>query len=166
MALELASDLIDRQCPIFRDDTAMFVSQSGETADTIQVWEQGGAARTVVVGDSQTVTLPPCITYRPHPCIVWPTGPGVHQRPWRIVCGHHQHSGQCNCAPHSLRRAHQCWLRDWRRLHKGPLTELCTMSSNQLLTIRALAVLVCNVLLCDLCTCGVTGCPSGYCSLH
>ena len=31
--LELASDLLDRQCPMFRDDTAVFVSQSGETAD-------------------------------------------------------------------------------------------------------------------------------------
>jgi glucosamine 6-phosphate synthetase-like amidotransferase/phosphosugar isomerase protein len=36
--LELASDLCDRRCPIFRDDSAIFVSQSGETADTIQVW--------------------------------------------------------------------------------------------------------------------------------
>jgi hypothetical protein len=35
--LELASDLCDRRCPIFRDDSAIFVSQSGETADTIQV---------------------------------------------------------------------------------------------------------------------------------
>lgn len=35
--LELASDLCDRRGPIFRDDTAIFVSQSGETADTIQV---------------------------------------------------------------------------------------------------------------------------------
>ena len=34
--LELASDLCDRRCPIFRDDSAIFVSQSGETADTIQ----------------------------------------------------------------------------------------------------------------------------------
>lgn len=35
--LELASDLVDRKCPIFRDDTCVFVSQSGETADTLQV---------------------------------------------------------------------------------------------------------------------------------
>lgn len=34
---ELASDLMDRQCTIFRDDTCIFVSQSGETADTLQV---------------------------------------------------------------------------------------------------------------------------------
>ena len=37
VALELASDLMDRLCPIFRDDTCVFVSQSGETADTLLV---------------------------------------------------------------------------------------------------------------------------------
>ena len=37
VALELASDLMDRRCPIFRDDTCVFVSQSGETADTLLV---------------------------------------------------------------------------------------------------------------------------------
>jgi glutamine---fructose-6-phosphate transaminase (isomerizing) len=35
VVLEIASDLIDRQCPIFRDDTVVCVSQSGETADTL-----------------------------------------------------------------------------------------------------------------------------------
>lgn len=33
--MELASDFLDRRCPIFRDDVCVFVSQSGETADTI-----------------------------------------------------------------------------------------------------------------------------------
>jgi len=33
--LELASDFLDRKCPIFRDDVCVFISQSGETADTI-----------------------------------------------------------------------------------------------------------------------------------
>ncbi|KAJ3388485.1 glutamine--fructose-6-phosphate transaminase (isomerizing) [Lobulomyces angularis] len=33
--LELASDFLDRKSPIFRDDVCVFVSQSGETADTI-----------------------------------------------------------------------------------------------------------------------------------
>lgn len=37
VTLELASDLMDRQAPIFRDDMCVFVSQSGETADTLQV---------------------------------------------------------------------------------------------------------------------------------
>jgi glucosamine 6-phosphate synthetase-like amidotransferase/phosphosugar isomerase protein len=30
-----ASDFLDRRTPVFRDDVAIFVSQSGETADTI-----------------------------------------------------------------------------------------------------------------------------------
>lgn len=32
---ELASDFLDRRSPIFRDDVCIFVSQSGETADTL-----------------------------------------------------------------------------------------------------------------------------------
>lgn len=32
---ELASDFLDRKTPIFRDDVCVFVSQSGETADTL-----------------------------------------------------------------------------------------------------------------------------------
>lgn len=35
MSVELASDFLDRKTPIFRDDVCIFVSQSGETADTI-----------------------------------------------------------------------------------------------------------------------------------
>lgn len=35
VSVELASDFLDRRTPIFRDDCAVFVSQSGETADTI-----------------------------------------------------------------------------------------------------------------------------------
>lgn len=37
VSLELASDLLDRRAPIFRDDMCIFVSQSGETADTLKV---------------------------------------------------------------------------------------------------------------------------------
>ena len=37
VSLELASDLLDRRSPIFRDDMCVFVSQSGETADTMHV---------------------------------------------------------------------------------------------------------------------------------
>ncbi len=52
VALELASDLLDRRCPIFRDDTCVFVSQSGETADTLQVrlpcWLAGWAGSVVL----------------------------------------------------------------------------------------------------------------------
>lgn len=37
VVLELASDMMDRHCPVFRDDVCVFVSQSGETADTLLV---------------------------------------------------------------------------------------------------------------------------------
>ncbi|KAH7278885.1 hypothetical protein KP509_38G062300 [Ceratopteris richardii] len=39
VTMEIASDLLDRQGPIYREDTAIFVSQSGETADTLQALE-------------------------------------------------------------------------------------------------------------------------------
>ena len=35
VSCELSSDFLDRKSPIFRDDVCVFVSQSGETADTI-----------------------------------------------------------------------------------------------------------------------------------
>ncbi|GCE99446.1 glutamine--fructose-6-phosphate transaminase [Zygosaccharomyces mellis] len=35
VSVELASDFLDRKCPVFRDDVCCFVSQSGETADTM-----------------------------------------------------------------------------------------------------------------------------------
>ncbi|OZC11055.1 Glucosamine--fructose-6-phosphate aminotransferase [isomerizing] 1 family protein [Onchocerca flexuosa] len=35
VVLELASDFLDRETPIFRDDVCFFISQSGETADTL-----------------------------------------------------------------------------------------------------------------------------------
>lgn len=35
VCIELASDFLDRKTPIFRDDVCIFVSQSGETADTM-----------------------------------------------------------------------------------------------------------------------------------
>lgn len=35
ISVELASDFLDRRAPVFRDDTCVFVSQSGETADSL-----------------------------------------------------------------------------------------------------------------------------------
>ncbi|VDD94809.1 unnamed protein product [Enterobius vermicularis] len=35
VVLELASDFLDRETPVFRDDVCFFISQSGETADTL-----------------------------------------------------------------------------------------------------------------------------------
>jgi len=39
VVVEVSSDFVDRRCPIFRDDTCVFVSQSGETADTLLALE-------------------------------------------------------------------------------------------------------------------------------
>jgi glucosamine--fructose-6-phosphate aminotransferase (isomerizing) len=55
VALELASDLLDRRGPIFRDDCCVFVSQSGETADTLQALEYARAAGALCVGVTNTV---------------------------------------------------------------------------------------------------------------
>ncbi|KAG1675057.1 hypothetical protein FOA52_002716 [Chlamydomonas sp. UWO 241] len=55
VVLELASDLLDRRCPIFRDDTCVFVSQSGETADTLMALEYAKARGALCVGITNTV---------------------------------------------------------------------------------------------------------------
>lgn len=55
VACELASDLLDRRCPIFRDDTCVFVSQSGETADTLAALEYAKARGALCVGVTNTV---------------------------------------------------------------------------------------------------------------
>lgn len=55
VVLELASDLLDRRCPIFRDDTCIFVSQSGETADTLRALDYAKASGALCVGITNTV---------------------------------------------------------------------------------------------------------------
>lgn len=55
VVLELASDLLDRRCPIFRDDTCVFVSQSGETADTLCALEYAKVRGALCVGITNTV---------------------------------------------------------------------------------------------------------------
>ncbi|EFJ45967.1 hypothetical protein VOLCADRAFT_105759 [Volvox carteri f. nagariensis] len=55
VSLELASDFLDRRGPIFRDDTCMFLSQSGETADTLRALEYAKAHGALCVGVTNTV---------------------------------------------------------------------------------------------------------------
>ncbi|XP_042427932.1 glutamine--fructose-6-phosphate aminotransferase [isomerizing] 2-like [Zingiber officinale] len=55
VTMELASDLQDRQGPIYREDTAVFVSQSGETADTLLALEYALANGALCVGVTNTV---------------------------------------------------------------------------------------------------------------
>ncbi|XP_059651908.1 glutamine--fructose-6-phosphate aminotransferase [isomerizing] 1 [Cornus florida] len=55
VTLEVASDLLDRQGPIYREDTAVFVSQSGETADTLNALEYALENGALCVGITNTV---------------------------------------------------------------------------------------------------------------
>ncbi|GMM32324.1 glutamine--fructose-6-phosphate transaminase (isomerizing) [Martiniozyma asiatica (nom. inval.)] len=50
VSVDIASDFLDRAPPIFRDDTCIFVSQSGETADSMQALKYCRAAGALTVG--------------------------------------------------------------------------------------------------------------------
>ncbi|KAJ3668989.1 hypothetical protein LUZ60_010939 [Juncus effusus] len=51
----IASDVMDRTALIFKEDTAIFVSQSGETADTLQALEYALETGALCVGVTNTV---------------------------------------------------------------------------------------------------------------
>merc|ERR1712127_109854 len=53
--VELASDFLDRATPIFRDDVCIFISQSGETADTILALRYCKSRGSLIVGVTNTV---------------------------------------------------------------------------------------------------------------
>ncbi|XP_068659714.1 glutamine--fructose-6-phosphate aminotransferase [isomerizing] 1-like [Aristolochia californica] len=55
VTMEIASDLLDRQGPIYREDTAVFVSQSGETADTLLALQYAMENGALCVGITNTV---------------------------------------------------------------------------------------------------------------
>lgn len=55
VTLELASDVLDRQCPFFRDDTCIFISQSGETADTLKAMQYAKERGALCLGIVNTV---------------------------------------------------------------------------------------------------------------
>lgn len=55
VSVEVASDFLDRSTPIFRDDTCFFISQSGETADTLKALEYCKARGSLCVGITNTV---------------------------------------------------------------------------------------------------------------
>eukprot|EP01062_Namystynia_karyoxenos_P058500 TRINITY_DN50026_c0_g1_i1.p1 TRINITY_DN50026_c0_g1~~TRINITY_DN50026_c0_g1_i1.p1 ORF type:complete len:704 (+),score=265.32 TRINITY_DN50026_c0_g1_i1:110-2113(+) len=55
VTVELASDFIDRRPPVFRDDVCCFVSQSGETADTLRALEYCKERSAFLVGFTNTV---------------------------------------------------------------------------------------------------------------
>ncbi|XP_078285241.1 glutamine--fructose-6-phosphate aminotransferase [isomerizing] 1 [Rhinoraja longicauda] len=53
--VELASDFLDRNTPVFRDDVCFFVSQSGETADTLMALRYCKERGALTVGITNTV---------------------------------------------------------------------------------------------------------------
>ncbi|XP_059609768.1 glutamine--fructose-6-phosphate aminotransferase [isomerizing] 2-like isoform X2 [Phlebotomus argentipes] len=53
--VELASDFLDRNTPIFRDDVCFFISQSGETADTLMALRYCKIRGALIVGITNTV---------------------------------------------------------------------------------------------------------------
>uniref|UniRef100_A0A7N8X0N1 glutamine--fructose-6-phosphate transaminase (isomerizing) n=1 Tax=Mastacembelus armatus TaxID=205130 RepID=A0A7N8X0N1_9TELE len=53
--VELASDFLDRNTPIFRDDVTFFISQSGETADTLMALRYCKDHGALTVGITNTV---------------------------------------------------------------------------------------------------------------
>eukprot|EP00659_Diplonema_papillatum_P016528 gene16528-25353_t len=55
VSVELASDFLDRLPPVFRGDVCCFVSQSGETADTLRCLEYCKEKRALTVGFCNTV---------------------------------------------------------------------------------------------------------------
>lgn len=53
--VELASDFLDRSTPVFRDDVCFFISQSGETADTLMALRYCKTRGALIVGITNTV---------------------------------------------------------------------------------------------------------------
>ncbi|KAI8869421.1 isomerising glucosamine-fructose-6-phosphate aminotransferase [Ramicandelaber brevisporus] len=55
VSVELASDFLDRRSPIFRDDVCVFITQSGETADTLFALRYCKSRGALTVGVTNTV---------------------------------------------------------------------------------------------------------------
>lgn len=55
VVVELASDFLDRNTPIFRDDVCFFISQSGETADTLMALRYCKSRGALILGITNTV---------------------------------------------------------------------------------------------------------------
>lgn len=53
--VDLASDFLDRNTPVFRDDVCFFISQSGETADTLMALRYCKQRGALIVGITNTV---------------------------------------------------------------------------------------------------------------
>lgn len=53
--VDISSDFLDRKTPVFRDDVCFFISQSGETADTLMALRYCKQRGALIVGITNTV---------------------------------------------------------------------------------------------------------------
>merc|ERR1712013_69420 len=60
--IDLASDFLDRSTPIFRDDVCFFISQSGETADTLGALRYCKSRGALVIGLYQGIHFSDTLT--------------------------------------------------------------------------------------------------------
>lgn len=105
--LEVASDLLDRRCPLSRADTCFFVSQSGETADTLRALEYAKAAGALCVGVTNTVGS----------ALARATDCGMHINAGaEIGCARGRRSARRVCLRHTL-LVPTCWLFSHTRRH-------------------------------------------------
>jgi hypothetical protein len=85
VACELASDLLDRRCPIFRDDTCVFVSQVGGCRGPVvmlyDVQLASGAIIMCPCCPCPATTSSPCLCV-PLPCPALPCSLARRQTPW------------------------------------------------------------------------------------
>lgn len=58
--VELASDFLDRNTPVFRDDVCFFISQSGETADSLMALRYCKQRGALIIGVTNTVGSSVC----------------------------------------------------------------------------------------------------------
>ena len=107
VAVELASDFLDRRTPIFRDDVCVFVSQSGTNPAR---WRRCAAS---------VLTQSGVASNRNRRNGGHADGAALLPQPWRALCWCHQHGGLIDLARDTVRRPHQRRPRNRRGLHKS-----------------------------------------------
>lgn len=80
--VELASDFLDRNTPVFRDDVCIFISQSGETADTIMALRYCKQRGALIMGFTNTVGS--SISRESHCGVHLNAGPEIGRRETKI----------------------------------------------------------------------------------
>lgn len=84
VSVELASDFLDRKSPVFRDDVTVYVSQSGETADTLLVLKYCMERGALCVGMTNTVGS--SISRETHCGVHMNAGPEIGVASTKVCC--------------------------------------------------------------------------------